>query len=462
MKIVSNNSTTTVIDPDHELISELRTLFTIKDKSKEYQLHKMSKNPFSRNSKAFYELKSQLYISLLDESVHGQVSFPSPLIEMTNLTPDQDNRGPTGKDISLPWDVSYKPIQLRPYQVEAVDNAVQVSRGVINMATGLGKSKVAIFLIKKLKKRSLIIAPNKSIANQLYEELCECFGKHRIGFYGSGKKKLGDITVGIAQTVTNHVDDFKSHDLGCVIVDESHHTAAATFYSILKSLSYVGNIYGLTATAFRSDGKDLLLNATCGFPVVEYDVRWGIRNNWLAQPVFLIRKIRTNAPDYDDKLMAYKSHILNSKEISSRIEEDAAKMMAANKSTLILVDTIEHGEALSKSLGIPFAKGDDKQSEMYIAALNNGKILGLVATEGKAGEGTDTRNVECLIMAQFTAAKGAVLQAVGRGLRKQGNKTQCFILDYWPTSSRMLGRHAETRVKYYREITDQVKVIDGK
>jgi len=460
MKILVNNSTTTVVSPDNELISGLRRLFTMRDKSKEYQVNRMSKNPYARMSKAYEQLKSQVYTSLLDESVPGQVSFPTPLLEVSGLQPTVDSRSSTGKTISLPWDSSYKPVQLRPYQVEAVEKAAKSQRGIINMATGLGKSKVAIFLTRQLKKRTLIVAPNKSIANQLYDELCQCFGKHCIGFYGSGKKKLGDVTVGIAQTVVNHVDDFKAHDLGLVIVDEAHHTAATTFYSIVESLSHVGNIYGLTATAFRSDGKDLLLNAACGFPVVEYDVKWGIQNGWLAEPVFITRKIRTSTPDYDDKLMAYKSHILSATEISSRIEIDAQKMMQAGKATLILVDTIEHGEALSKSLGIPFAKGEDKQSEAYVDQLNQGKIVGLVATEGKAGEGTDTRNVDCLIMAQFTASKGAVLQAVGRGLRKQGNKTHCYILDYWPTSSRMLGRHAAKRVEFYQEITDQVKVLD--
>jgi len=158
--------------------------------------------------------------------------------------------------------------------------------------------------------------------------------------------------------------------------------------------------------------------------------------------------------------MAYKSPVLSAKEISSRVEQDARKMMQAGKTTLVLVDTIEHGEQLSKSLGVHFAKGEDKQSGSYIQQLNDKKIRGLVATEGVASEGVDTRSVECLIMSQFTAAKGAVLQAVGRALRKQDGKTHAFVLDYWPTSSRMLGRHAQRRVEYYREITDQVKVIE--
>ena len=459
MLVSVDNSKVVIQNPSDILISDLKEILSFKDKSKDYQLKKMAANPYMRNSKIYNQLKAEASVCLLEQK-DNQISFPTALLYLTNLQPDQDSRKLTGKTISLPWVSSSKAIQLRDYQREAVDIAVTEQRGIINYATSLGKTKTAIVLIKELKKKALFIAPNKSIALQVYEELCEVFGKSRIGFYGNGKKKLGDITVGIAQTVVNHTEDFKKHDLGVIIVDEAHRIGCSTFYSILDDLSGVGNIYALTATAYRSDGKDLLLNAACGRILIQYDAKWGIENGHLAKPVFIMRKIKTDAPDYSDKLMAYKSQILKAKDISSRIENDARKMMAGGKSTLILVDTIEHGEALEKALGIPFARGDDKNSELYLKQLNDGKIPGLIGTENKLGEGSDTRRVDCLIMAQFTASKGPVIQAVGRGLRKQGEKTHCYILDYWPTSSKMLSRHAERRVGYYLEITAQVKIIE--
>ena len=88
--------------------------------------------------------------------------------------------------------------------------------------------------------------------------------------------------------------------------------------------------------------------------------------------------------------------------------------------------------------------------------LNAGTIPGLVGIDQKIGEGSDTRNVDVLILANFAGSKGPVIQAIGRALRKQGTKTKALILDYAPVDSTMLSRHATNRIGYYQEITDNV------
>lgn len=332
-------------------------------------------------------------------------------------------------------------------------------RGIINLATGLGKSKTAIMLIRSLKRKTLVVCPSKSIANQFYAELVDCFGSQKVGFIGDGKYKPSAVTVGIAASVSNRIDDIKNLDLGVVIFDETHHTPANTFYAIADGLGAVGRMYGLTATAFRSDGKDLFIHAACGDILVQRDVAWGVANDWLAKPYFIVRSVKTNGYDHkNDKLKSYKTHVLNCDAMNDRIVSDAAAFVKQDKYVLILVDQIEHGDMISSKLGISFANGRDKGSERLIDGFNNGKIRGLVATDGLVGEGVDTRNVEVLLLANFTASKSAVLQAVGRGLRKTSTKNHCIVLDYIPEGSTMLSRHARQRISYYKEITHNVKV----
>jgi len=446
------------IDPSIE--SEIKRQLSYVDKSKQYQIRRMRKNPFQANSPLLKQLEAESEGTLCSKDGQSLI-VPSGFASLVTSLVDNvtDHRKDTGPTIALPWASSSSSFTLRPYQEEAVEIAAKNYRGIINLATGLGKSKTAIYLIRQLKRKTLVVCPSKSIAYQFYKELSNSFGPGKVGFVGDGKYKPSAVTVGIAASVSNRIEDLKKLELGVVIFDETHHTPANTFYAIAEGLGAVGRIYGLTATAFRSDGKDLFIHASCGDILVERDVAWGVSNGWLSQPYFIVRSVNTTGYDFkDDKLKAYRAHVLNSKEMNDRIISDAKAFISANKNTLILVDQIEHGDMISSAIGIAFANGRDKGSEKLIDEFNDGKIRGLVATDGLVGEGVDTRSVEVLLLANFTASKSAVLQAVGRGLRKTETKDKCIVLDYIPASSTMLTRHANQRISYYKEITHNVKV----
>lgn len=465
MQVDLANDIMTISGASAQFIQTLQSELTYTDKAKQYQLRRLSKSIWGRQSPDYKRLQNEVHGHLFEmsnndlvctSSFYGyfQEHFTHEFSQATIL----DNRKQTGSKIALPW--KNKPFPLRPYQQEAVDLMLSNYRGVINFATGLGKTLVATHLVQQYKKKALIVCPSDSVAKQFYNQFVDVFGQNKVGFYGGGKKKICDITVGIAASVSKYVEEFRQADLGLVILDETHHTPASTFYEIAEGLSEVGKIFGLTATDYRSDGKDIMITAGCGNVLIRRDIKWGVDNKYLAEPYFIVREVFTGGRDFkDDKLKAYKEHVLNNKIMKDRIQGDAKAMMDAGKAVLILVDEVAHGEELSKALGIPFATGLDKKSQDYVDQLNAGKIPGLVGTDGKVGEGTDTKNVDVLILANFTASKGPVIQAVGRGLRMQGTKTKCLILDYIPLGSTMLSRHANGRVEFYLEITDKVKVI---
>lgn len=460
MKVIARNDLISIRSFDSIFESEIKKKLTYTDKSKQYQINRLKKNPFTANSSFTKQLEKEVSGVLYKED-GGEITIPSGLFYMLDGYDFDlaDERQDTGEVIALPWISQSKAISLRDYQQEAVDIAVKKWRGIINLSTGLGKSKLAISIIKFLKRKALIVCPSKSIANQFYKELVETFGSSKIGFIGDGKYKPSAVTVGIAASVCNRIDDIKKLKLGVVIFDETHHTPANTFYAVADGLSAVGRMYGLTATAFRSDGKDIFIHAACGDILIQRDVAWGVSNGWLSKPYFIVREIETDGHDHkNDKLKSYKAHVLNCKKMNERICSDANAFVKAGKFTLILVDQIDHGDMLVSNTNIPFANGRDKGSEKLIEEFNSGKIKALIATDGLVGEGVDTRNVEVLILANFVASKSAVLQAVGRGLRKTDLKDKCIILDYIPSGSSMLSRHAKQRISYYKEITHNVKV----
>lgn len=438
-----------------------RSYLTYTDKSKQYQLRRMGKNIWQRNSPLYKQLESEVKGFLFEETA-TEIKMNSAFLELfISEFPNiqiQDNRKETGKKVTLPW--VKKPHALRDYQEEAVDLMLANWRGVINLATGLGKTLLATHLVQRYKKRTLIVCPSESVALQFHELFIDCFGKNKVGFYGGGKKKISDITIGIAASITKNIAEFQAAELGLVIFDEVHHCPANTFFDISQGLANIGKVFGLTATDYRSDGKDVMITGGCGHVLIRRDIKWGVEHGWLAEPYFIVREVQTLGKDHkDDKLKSYKTHVLNDILMKTQIETDARKMMASGKSVLILVDEVAHGEELSKNLGIPFATGLDKRSQEYVKQLNEGKVKGLVGTEGKIGEGTDVRNIDVLIMASFPGSKGPTIQAIGRGLRKQGTKVKCIFLDYIPVGSTMLSRHANNRINWYMEISDKIKII---
>jgi len=455
------NESLVITDPTDELRSFVREHLSYTDKSKQYQLRRMAKNPWQRSSPLYAQLQKEATGQLFTEE-NNKITVSSCFVDMLrpmfNCQSVLDLRGKTGAKITLPW--VKKPHDLRDYQEEAYKLMDSNYRGLINLATGLGKTLLATHFIQRYKKKALVVCPSESVAKQFYDQFVTCFGKNKVGFYGGGKKKICDITVGIAASITKNIAEFQNAELGVVILDETHHTPATTFFDISQGLAKCGKIFGLTATDYRSDGKDIMITAGCGPVLIRRDIKWGVINGWLAEPYFIIRQVPTTGKDYkDDKIKSYKEHVLNCQMMKDQIRDDAMKMMAAGKSVLILVDEVAHGKELSDELKIPFATGLDKKSQSYVDELNNGKIHGLVGTDGKISEGTDTKNVDVLILANFVASKGPVTQCVGRSLRKQGIKTKAIILDYIPMGSTMLSRHGFQRVEYYKEITDNVKVI---
>lgn len=460
MKATITNKMILLEKPSEDACAYIQKILSYKDKSKQYLLNRMKRNKFLCKSQQFLDLKRQVDCTAYHVLPNGALVFSSGHahhLKEINVTDIEDKRSDTGASIPIPW--KNKQFELREYQEDALNAMIKSWRGTVNLATGLGKTLLATYAIKTFRKKSLIIVPSESIAKQFLYALQDAFGESTVALYGAGKKKTSSITVAIAASVINNISLFASLDLGLILIDEGHHTPADTFSYISKSLGGVGRIYGLTATDYRNDGKDILIEAACGPTIIKRDLKWGILNGWLAKPKFIIKKINTIGNDYNDKLKSYREHVSKNQRMSSVISDDLQSLMVDNY-VMCLVADIEFGNSLSKISNIPFAKGSDKQSQEYVELLNRKKIRGIVGTTGKVGEGTDTKSITSLILANFVASKGLVVQCIGRGLRKIQGKEECIIYDYIPLGSSMLTRHAWDRISFYREITDNIEIVE--
>lgn len=101
-------------------------------------------------------------------------------------------------------------ITLRDYQMNAVNRALEYTRGVINVATNGGKTEIAAGIIKmllpKLKKgqRILFFTDSKEIFSQSYKRLNERLGM-KVGKIGSGTWDEGQVTVVMIPTIRKYI-----------------------------------------------------------------------------------------------------------------------------------------------------------------------------------------------------------------------------------------------------------------
>ena len=152
--------------------------------------------------------------------------------------------------------------QLRPYQKEAVDAAINHFRkqrhpAVIVLPTGAGKSLVIAELARIANGRVLVLAHVKELVEQNYSKYVSY--DLTAGIYSAGlerKDKTEKVIFGSIQSVARANESFFS-GFSLLIIDECHRVSVAEdtqYASVIRMLRHANPqlcILGLTATPYR-------------------------------------------------------------------------------------------------------------------------------------------------------------------------------------------------------------------
>jgi superfamily II DNA or RNA helicase len=340
--------------------------------------------------------------------------------------PDE-SRIPEGTDIQLTFNGS-----LRDYQKEVVDIYLnQVKKdiygggGLLDLATGSGKTVLALNIIAQLNKKTLIIVHKSFLLNQWLERIAQYLPNARVGRIQGQIIDIDDkdIVIGMLQSLSMKeypADMFKS--FGMTVVDEVHHISSEVFSrSLLKIVTKY--TLGLSATMQRKDGLTKVFKMYLGEILYKSKTNKGDK--------VVIKGIDYNVNDADFNEMEYdyrgnpkfstmitklcnfnrrSEYILNI--IKNEFQENPLQQMiilAHNKNLLTyLHDGIKHRNIVNGDVGyyVGGMKADDlKESESK-------KVI--VATYAMASEGLDIPTLTTLL---FATPKTDITQSVGRILR---------------------------------------------
>lgn len=326
-----------------------------------------------------------------------------------------------------------------PYneQLEAVRAAKVHCRGTFSMVTGSGKSYTMAMLVKELGLRTLIVVPNLNLKTQLTATFKAIF------------RDLSNITI-------ENIDSpalATATDYDCLIIDEAHHVAASTYRKLnRKAWTGIYHRYFFTATPYRSnDEEQLLMESISGKIIYTLGYEKAVSQGLVVpMEAYYIDVPKREVEGYT-WAQVYNELVVSNVARNQIIGNLIAQLHFTGKSTLTLVKEIKHGEALSELTGAGFANGQNEDCQMLIEAFSAKKLTTLVATTGVAGEGTDTKAAEYIIIAGLGKSKNQFVQQCGRGFRRYPGKETVKVIIFRDLSHKWAKAHFKAQVKILRD-----------
>jgi len=387
--------------------------------------------------------------------------------------------------------------QLWDHQALTITKAVEKTRGVFEVSTGGGKTIIVSGIIVSLQVRPFIFfVLSKDLMYQAQRELemtilDENYGrKIEVGIVGDGKCKIRDINIVMVQsavqalgeeyvssddeeapfTETSEVKDHKEDIVQLLgtckgwYFDECQHLSAPTAQLMAKNTPNAYYRYGGSATPYRDDGADILIEAVTGKKFISISASYLIKKGILMKPKIHMIPINTyeehsksNIEDERQSALVtnynsvYKNYIVENEYRNDIIIKTAEELNVQKLSVLILVKHIKHGEILQSMMPeSEFIQGNTPAEERQevIDRLREKTLLCVIATT-LADEGLDIKTLNAIIVAGSGKSSTKAFQRIGRVLRIAEGKRDAIAVDFYDKAP-YIRAHSKRRLKLYR------------
>lgn len=386
--------------------------------------------------------------------------------------------------------------EARDYQDFSVDRAIRHTRGILSIATGGGKTIVAVRILSRIRAGNVVFyVLTKDLMEQAYGVLSGCLNEP-IGRIGDGTvdiKRINVCTIQTAIRALNYknakfkIDDYKFDDedkwdergieneekadriktlikeAKVVIADECHHAAARTIRDVLTASISAYFRYGLSATPWREDGASILIQGMFGVKIVDINASYLIKRGDLVRPYIIMEKINSNA-NFHSYPKIYEYCIVKNESFNKHVAEIVNHLVKRNLSVLVLVQQYKHGDYLKtlipNSEFITSRESTEKRLQ-YINDLRAGKIT--LISSSILDEGSDIRELGAVVLSGGGRSQCRVFQRIGRALRrdkksiKQKDKAIVIIFEH---TAKYLSNHAK-RIRTILKKEQEFLVLDS-
>ena len=331
-----------------------------------------------------------------------------------------------GDDIDVPFTQT-----LRDYQHNIVDiylNHVSAGYGggILEVPCGFGKTIMALNIMSRLAKKTLVIVHKEFLMNQWIERIRDFLPSARVGKI-QGKTfdiENKDIVIGMIQTIYDRpypLNTFAS--FGLTVIDEVHRVGSEEFSKTLLKI-VTPYMLGISATVDRKDGMTELLYMFIGPKIYSED-----RKDSDIVEVRALQYDHTHE-EYKEEHFDFRGTIKYSTMINKisdfvprqiflvRILKD---LIAENSEKQIMI--LSHKRDLLDYLQNEISKQAFATCGQYVGgmkqtALQESETKQIVlATYAMAAEALDIKSLNTLVM---VSPKTDIIQSVGRILRTRG------------------------------------------
>jgi superfamily II DNA or RNA helicase len=356
-----------------------------------------------------------------------------------------------------------KPITLRDYQVDIVNNFLKNPQCIQEVATGAGKTIMTAALSKSVEQygRSIVIVPNKSLVVQTESDYIN-LGLDVGVYFGDRKEYNKRHTICTWQSLNNLLKNTKAgeaeinikefiEDVVCVMVDEVHMAKADALKQLLTGpFSHIPIRWGLTGTIPKAAYEQVALLVSLGPVIGKLSAAELQEKGVLAQCHVNIIQMRDGVEfsNYQSEL----KHLLEDEKRLDKIGQLVDKIKDSGN-TLVLVDRVNAGRELQSRLSDSvFISGETKlterKEEYDEVKTSDTKVI--IATYGVAAVGINIPRIFNLVLIEPGKSFVRVIQSIGRGIRKAEDKDHVEIWDI-TSDCKFAKRHLTQRKAYYKE-----------
>jgi superfamily II DNA or RNA helicase len=370
-----------------------------------------------------------------------------------------EERIPAGADIDVNFTGSMRAEQMKPVDAYLQAAADPLRRGgILSLPCGSGKTVIALHIVSRLRKKTLIIVHKDFLLQQWRERIEEFMPGASVGLIKAKHLDVAgrDIIIASLQSLAMKTySDGVFADVGLVVIDEVHRTGTEVFSRALQKINFRYSL-GLSATVNRKDGL------TKAFTWFIGDIVYKVARRTDEMDV-VMREFYSPERAYSDEVYSYGSKLNTSRMLNNVCDFGPRNRMIAD----IMTDVFERSGGTRRFLVLSDRKsqlatlkelldaGQKLTSGYYIGGMKPSALEDslkkevILATYSFASEGFDAQHLDTLILA---SPKTDIEQSVGRILRVRGpdRVNVPLVVDVVDAFS-MFERQGDKRRRFYKK-----------